>query len=436
MSHGFLEGCPFTTREYWYLSSGIKIAAQLVDITICLSIQSQATIIIHNNKSQQLRQNAIQYLPCIGYNHFSNTHLTIISHSESPVIQDNRPSRPPHDPNHNPDHNLNHNLDKNLSLEEHHDERHPHATKHLEDEDFSEKVSEQDRETIKKVAEDDNISQPKSYASILVEQVIDAKETFNRSLGSLFTSAFTAGLEIGISLFVILTAYSLLSALFPAEYDHYALVLSSLLYPLGFIIVVIGQSLLFTEQTSLLSLPVLNKIQPVSKLLRLWAIVIVGNILGGCLFAFLMIGLGLHMGLFSSEHIDHFAQHVLSHDWWIIFGSSVLAGWLMGVAAWLVTSARDTLSRIVLVTLITGTIGFLGLHHSIVGNVEVFSGLIYGHSINVSNYLIFLMLVLLGNTVGGVVFVAILKNRTFLYDIEKIKAEMPKTEFMKRNQRD
>ena len=303
------------------------------------------------------------------------------------------------------------------------DESHPSATKHLEDEGFSENVSEQDRETIKKVAEDDNISQPKSYASILVEQVIDAKETFNRSLGSLFTSAFTAGLEIGISLFVILTAYSLLGALFPAEYDHYALVLSSLLYPLGFIIVVIGQSLLFTEQTSLLSLPVLNKIEPLSKLLRLWGIVIIGNILGGCLFAVLMIGLGLHMGLYSSENIERYAAHVLDHEWWVIFGSAVLAGWMMGISAWLVTSARDTISRIILVTLITGSIGFLGLHHSIVGNVEVFSGLLYGHSVSITNYLIFLVVVLLGNTVGGVVFVAILKNRTFLYDIEKLKEE-------------
>jgi len=316
-----------------------------------------------------------------------------------------------------------HKTDSDSDSNKDQDEPHPSATKHLEDEDFSKNVSEQDRETIKKVAEDDNISQPKSYASILVEQVIDAKETFNRSLGSLFTSAFTAGLEIGISLFVILTAYSLLGALFPAEYDHYALVLSSLLYPLGFIIVVIGQSLLFTEQTSLLSLPVLNKIEPLSKLLRLWGIVIIGNILGGCLFAVLMIGLGLHMGLYSSENIERYAAHVLDHEWWVIFGSAVLAGWMMGISAWLVTSARDTISRIILVTLITGSIGFLGLHHSIVGNVEVFSGLLYGHSVSITNYLIFLVVVLLGNTVGGVVFVAILKNRTFLYDIEKLKEE-------------
>ena len=293
----------------------------------------------------------------------------------------------------------------------------------LKDEDFSEDISEADKETIKKVANDDNLSQAKSYASILVEQVMDARETFERSLGSLFTSAFTAGLEIGISFFMILSAFALLSGVLPS---HYAIVLASLLYPIGFIIVVIGQSLLFTEQTSLLSLPVLNKIEPLHKLLRLWGIVIAGNVVGGCLFAALMIGLGLNMQLFSVSDIDAYAEHVLGFRWWVIFGSAILAGWMMGVTAWLVTSARDTLSRIVLVTLITGSIGFLGLHHSIVGNIEIFSALLYGNNVSLGRYLLFLVVILLGNTVGGVVFVAVLKNRTFLFQIEKVKEQTAK----------
>ena len=297
------------------------------------------------------------------------------------------------------------------------------VTESLKDEDFSEDISEADKETIKKVANDDNLSQAKSYASILVEQVMDARETFERSLGSLFTSAFTAGLEIGISFFMILSAFALLSGVLPS---HYAIVLASLLYPIGFIIVVIGQSLLFTEQTSLLSLPVLNKIEPLHKLLRLWGIVIAGNVVGGCLFAALMIGLGLNMQLFSVSDIDAYAEHILGFRWWVIFGSAILAGWMMGITAWLVTSARDTLSRIVLVTLITGSIGFLGLHHSIVGNIEIFSALIYGNTVSLGRYLLFLTVILLGNTVGGVVFVAVLKNRTFLFQIEKVKEQTAK----------
>lgn len=294
------------------------------------------------------------------------------------------------------------------------------ATEHLEDEDFSEEISKEDKETIKKVAHDDNLSQAKSHASILVEQAMDAKKTFGRSLGSLFTSALTAGLEIGISFFMILSAFALLSGVLP---NHYALVIASLLYPIGFIIVVIGQSLLFTEQTSLLSLPVLNGIEPLNKLLRLWGIVIAGNVVGGCLFAALMIGLGLNMQLFSASDIDAYAEHILGFRWWVIFGSAILAGWMMGVTAWLVTSARDTLSRIVLVTVITGSIGFLGLHHSIIGNIEIFSALLYGNTVSLWRYLLFLAVILVGNTIGGVVFVAVLKNRTFLFDVEKVKEQ-------------
>ncbi|MGP9688402.1 formate/nitrite transporter family protein [Psychrobacter sp. AOP22-C1-C5] len=317
----------------------------------------------------------------------------------------------------------NHTHNAGIKLQAIHDEsdnKSIDVTEHLEDEDFSEEISEEDKATIKKVANDDNVSQAKSYASILVEQAMDAKETFERLLGSLFTSAFTAGLEIGISFFMILAAFALLSGLMPS---HYAIVLASLLYPIGFIIVVIGQSLLFTEQTSLLSLPVLNGIEPFSKLLRLWSIVIAGNIVGGCLFAALMVGLGLNMQLFSVSDIDTYAEHILGFKWWVIFGSAILAGWMMGVTAWLVTSARDTLSRIVLVTIITGSIGFLGLHHSIVGNIEVFSALLYGNNVSVWRYLVFLAVVLLGNTVGGVVFVAVLKNRTFLFEVRKVKEQ-------------
>ncbi|MGE6794783.1 formate/nitrite transporter family protein [Psychrobacter okhotskensis] len=304
--------------------------------------------------------------------------------------------------------------------------------KTLKDEDFSEGMSDEDKQSIKEVASDDNLSEPKSYASILVEQVMDAKETFERSLGSLFTSAFTAGLEIGISFFMILSAFALLSGVLPS---HYAIVLASLLYPIGFIIVVIGQSLLFTEQTSLLSLPVLNGIEPLNKLMRLWGIVIAGNVVGGCLFAALMIGLGLHMQLFSASDIDAYSEHVLGFEWWVIFGSAVLAGWMMGVAAWLVTSARDTISRIVLVSLITGSIGFLGLHHSIVGNIEVFSALLYGNTVSFWRYLIFLVIVTLGNTVGGVVFVAVLKNRTFLFEIERVKQQNADHQIARTNRR-
>lgn len=295
----------------------------------------------------------------------------------------------------------------------------PSLTNKLDDEDIGEEFDSVERDSIKALTEDESFSQPKSYGSILAEEFMHARTTFKRSNGSVFTSALMAGLEIGISFIMLLAAYALLVEILT---PHYAITLASLLYPVGFIAVVIGQSILYTEQTSLLSLPVLAGIESVTRLAQLWTVVILGNVIGGCIFSLAVGWLGLQMGWFEVTHIEYLAHHVLDYPWWILLGSSIVAGWLMGIAAWLATSARDTLSRVLLIALITACIGVLGLHHSIVGNIEVFSGLIFG-STSLSDYLMFLLLALVGNTIGGVVFVSILKGGSLKYDIDKLKEE-------------
>jgi formate/nitrite transporter FocA (FNT family) len=55
------------------------------------------------------------------------------------------------------------------------------------------------------------------------------------------------------------------------------------------------------------------------------------------------------------------------------FFSAIVAGWLMGLLNWLINSVKNSLTRIFLIFMITGVIGFGGFHHSIVGNIEVLS---------------------------------------------------------------
>jgi len=68
--------------------------------------------------------------------------------------------------------------------------------------------------------------------------------------------------------------------------------------------------------------------------------------------------------------------------------------------------------------MITAVLAFAGLHHSIVGNVEVFSGLISSPKITWSAYGAFQSVSLIGNALGGAVFVALLKYRAFVYDVK------------------
>ena len=60
---------------------------------------------------------------------------------------------------------------------------------------------------------------------------------------------------------------------------------------------------------------------------------------------------------------------------------------------------------------------FTGLHHSIIGSVEVFSGMLSSPDISVLDYLSFQSTALIGNAFGGATFVALLKYRAFVFNI-------------------
>jgi formate/nitrite transporter FocA (FNT family) len=81
----------------------------------------------------------------------------------------------------------------------------------------------------------------------------------------------------------------------------------------------------------------------------------------------------------------------------------------MGLLAWLVTAAQDTLSRVFVIWMVTATIGMLHLPHSIAGNVEVLFGLLTSSSITLTDYLAFLSLATIGNAFGGAIFVGLMK---------------------------
>lgn len=142
---------------------------------------------------------------------------------------------------------------------------------------------------------------------------------------------------------------------------------------------------------------------------KLWGIIIGGNLVGSYIFAGIITNLGPSMNIISHEAFYEVAHELTNHSWSIIFSSSILAGWLMGLLSWLVTSSRDTISRIFIVILITFVIGLGGLHHSVVGSIEVFSGLLISSEINWNDYIKFQTAATSGNVVGGVVFVALLK---------------------------
>jgi len=180
-------------------------------------------------------------------------------------------------------------------------------------------------------------------------------------------------------------------------------------YSVGFIFVILGRSELFTEHTTLAVMPVIDGKASLKKLGRLWSIVYAGNIIGGLIFTGLAVLLMPGLGVIEKAAFETIAYKLVSHElhWLLIAG--IFAGWLMGLLAWLITAAKNTIDRVFLIWIVTATIGMFHLPHSIAGNVEVLLGLFTSSSITITDYLAFLSLSTVGNAIGGAIFVGLMK---------------------------
>lgn len=286
----------------------------------------------------------------------------------------------------------------------------------MSEEEYEEEKKQEDIDSeLKDSASEDSNDGPRKHGEILVEQLKEGEEIYDSSNRSIWVSSLTAGLEIGFSYLLLCTLYSFL---FGKIAEDTIFKLMTFVYPVGFTMCILGRSILFTEQTSLLSLPVLNNKRSFGSLMKLWGVVIAGNLVGGYIMASLLTWIGPKLHIFDKNAIVAIAHHTLNYDDVTILISAVLAGWLMGLLSWLLSSAKDSISRIFLVFMVTGVMAFTGLHHSIVGNVEVFSGLLVSKDIIFGDYLIFQLLALAGNALGGFFFVALLKYRAFIYNVQ------------------
>ena len=246
----------------------------------------------------------------------------------------------------------------------------------------------------------------KAYQTILEQEITEGLRELERSISGLFISGVSAGLDVSFSLFLIAVMTTLLRGQTGRPMQE---ILGAAMYSVGFILVVLGRSELFTEHTTRAVYPLLHGRAPVLRLLRLWSVIYVANLAGTAVFAEIAAKIGPALGVIDSVVLGDIARRVVDHPWWVIFFSGLLAGWLMGLLSWLVSAARDTTSQVLLVGIITWSIGIAHLHHAVVGSVEVLAGIFARQGVTFADFGHFLIWTTLGNAAGGVFFVALFK---------------------------
>lgn len=237
-------------------------------------------------------------------------------------------------------------------------------------------------------------------SEIFARAIQVGEEELKRSAAGLAFSGLAAGLAMGLS--------GLGSAAIAAElgWGRGSFLVVSLLYPLGFIAVIVGCAQLFTENTLFPVILVLDRRRHLRNTARLWLVVLGTNIAGALVFALLMVVTPtLDQG--TRAALEHLGRDAVQGSWGHVFWAGVAGGWIIALVAWVVTASRFTIAQVALIWLLTFVVGAAHLAHCIAGSAGILCAVLAGH-VSTGHYLYWLSAATVGNTLGGVVIVSLL----------------------------
>ncbi len=233
--------------------------------------------------------------------------------------------------------------------------------------------------------------------------VAEGVEELARPTAALAWSALAGGLSMGFSL----VAEAMLRAHLPEA--AWRSLVAKLGYSVGFLIVILGRQQLFTENTLTPILPLLERKVPValSNVLRLWTVVLLGNLIGGLIVAVVFT----HTAALSPDTIEAvkaIARESVEPSFGVIVLRGIFADWLIALIVWVMPAAETAHVWVILV--ITYVIGVAHFSHVIAGSINAFALASAGELGWAKAFAGFTLPALLGNILGGVGLVACLNH--------------------------
>ena len=245
-----------------------------------------------------------------------------------------------------------------------------------------------------------NLARPS--AEDIYEQVAqNAEEELKRSTLSLAISGFTGGTFMGLAALGVGIVLAVLGTS-PGSF-----VISRMFYPLGFIVVIVGRSQLFTENTLYPIALVLTDKRELWNTLRLWATVLPSNMLGALAFAAL-IALTRAVPTEVLKAIAGLGVTAAHMPTGAVFWSAVTAGWIIATAAWLVSGSHSITGSVMVIWMLTFVVGLGNFAHCIATSGEVLTAVL-AHQLPWSAYLRWFGPAVGGNICGGVLMVTLLE---------------------------
>jgi len=267
-------------------------------------------------------------------------------------------------------------------------------------------------ETAQTKREAEHIEERSSPTTPVIYEVVRrmGEEEMARPAVSLWWSGVAAGLSISFSLL----AQAILQIHLPDA--PWRPLVSSLGYTVGFIMVVLSRQQLFTENTITVVLPVIAELSVanVLRLCRMWAIVLLANLVGTLAAA----ALCTYAPVVAPELKDAMlavSGHLLNHTWFEMVFRAVSAGFLIAAMVWLLPGSESAQFHVIM--LMTYLIAAGGFMHIVAGSVEAFLLVLNGDLSWWTMVSGFFVPVLIGNVIGGTVLFTLIAYAQVMQEI-------------------
>ncbi|MGB3635810.1 MAG: formate/nitrite transporter family protein [Rubrobacteraceae bacterium] len=238
----------------------------------------------------------------------------------------------------------------------------------------------------------------KTAGEILETVVEDGRKELDRASAGLAFSGFAAGLNISFGAVAMAVVGSMTGGIGLA---------AMLVYPIGFLIVVIGRAQLFTENTVTPVVVVLSNRTRLMNMLRLWAVILVFNLLGAAAFA----AASYYAKILDPPALTLIFEEVskkIEYSFTTIAIKGIFGGWIVALIAWMVAASRDTISQAFFIYGLAFLIPAAGLPHCVAGSSEALMGVFAGEFTWGEFGWDFLLPTTIGNIIGGVFLVTLL----------------------------
>ena len=253
----------------------------------------------------------------------------------------------------------------------------------------------------------------------------EGEKELERDAMALLWSAIAAGLSRGASLVAKGIFHVHLSEL-PGGF-----LLENLGYTFGFVIVILARQQLFTENTVTAVLPIMHKptLSNIGLLLRLWGVVLAGNLIGTAIAAWAFDV----MPVFDEPTREAFLKislKVMQNPPLEMFANAIISGWLVATMVWMFPAAGS--AKIIVIILMTWLIALADTTHIVVGSVEIFY-LVFNGTLPWQEFIWpFALPTLAGNICGGTFIFALLSHAQIRNDMSHEKKARAAEERKKR----